>query len=249
MDPSVAPALLAGVFLIGTLIGSAGVGGVLLVPLLVLFGGWRPDAAVATCMFSYIFTGIAGTFVYSRSGSISLGKLWPIVAAAGLGAAFASMYLTRLPESALLLAVAAMNLFAGFAMYRTQADPGWKPRSALADGLIGAVTGTVSAISGTGGPVVLIPILLLFSTPVLVAVGAGQVVQLPIGMLSTLVNAQNGALVWQCAIPIAVALTLGSLLGGYMVHRLPIAVLSRGAALAYLAAGGLLLMKTLSGIT
>lgn len=248
MEPSVAPALLAGVFLIGALIGSAGVGGVLLVPLLVLLGGWRPDTAVATCMFSYIFTGIAGTFVYWRGGSISLGKHWPMVVAAGLGATFASMYLTRLPESALLLAVSAMNLFAGFAMYRTKVDPGWNPRSALVGWLIGAVTGVVSAISGTGGPVVLIPILLFFGTPVLLAVGAGQVVQLPIGVLSTLVNVQSGALVWQYAMLIAVALTLGSLLGGYLAHRLPITVLSRGAAFAYVVAGALLLMKVFSGV-
>lgn len=157
------------------------------------------------------------------------------------------MYLTRLPESALLLAVSAMNLFAGFAMYRTKIDPGWKPRSATIDGSIGAVTGVVSAISGTGGPVVLIPILLFFGTPVLVAVGAGQVVQLPIGVLSTLVNVRSGALVWQSSMLVAVALTLGSLLGGYLAHRLPITVLSRGAAFFYVVAGVLLLIKVFSG--
>src|SRR4051812_22580508 len=50
---------------------------------------------------------------------------------------------------------------------------------------VGAFVGFVSALTGTSGGVLLVPILLLLRTPVLAAVGAGMAVSLPIAVFST----------------------------------------------------------------
>ena len=50
----------------GWLIGAIGVGGVLLVPLLVLVGGMDVAAATPVASFSFLFTGLAGAVAYAR---------------------------------------------------------------------------------------------------------------------------------------------------------------------------------------
>ena len=51
--------------------------------------------------------------------------------------------------------------------------------------VIGAITGFGSALTGTGGPVVLVPILVWCEMPILAAVGLSQAIQMPIALLAT----------------------------------------------------------------
>ena len=55
--------------IVGILIGCVGIGGVLLPPALVYFGGFNLHLAMATRMWSFLFTGGAGTLAYSRRNS------------------------------------------------------------------------------------------------------------------------------------------------------------------------------------
>ena len=50
---------------------------------------------------------------------------------------------------------------------------------------IGAVVGFGSALTGTGGPVLLVPILVFMRAPSLTAIGVSQVVQIPVVIFST----------------------------------------------------------------
>ncbi len=58
--------------LAGLLIGAVGIGGVILVPALVYFGGVPIHAAIAGAMMSYLLTGLVGTLVYARAKSIQM---------------------------------------------------------------------------------------------------------------------------------------------------------------------------------
>ena len=58
---------------VGALIGCVGIGGVLLVPGLVYLLAMDVQVAIATCMFSYLFSGAVGALEYGRRGSIR----WP----------------------------------------------------------------------------------------------------------------------------------------------------------------------------
>ena len=59
---------------VGVLIGAIGIGGVLLVPMLTYVLGISIHVAIATAMFSYLFTGIVGAFEYARRGSVNWSK-------------------------------------------------------------------------------------------------------------------------------------------------------------------------------
>ena len=56
--------LLAVALLVGGLIGTVGVGGILLIPALSGLGGLTTHAAMATSLFSFIFTGLLGHWLY-----------------------------------------------------------------------------------------------------------------------------------------------------------------------------------------
>ena len=64
-------------------------------------------------------------------------------------------------------------------------------------------------MSGTGGPLVLLPILLWLHVPVLAAVGLSQVIQLPISAFATAGNILYGAIDATVAAALSVLLMVG----------------------------------------
>jgi uncharacterized protein len=73
--------------LAGLLIGAAGIGGVVLVPSLVFFAGIPVHAAISSAMLGFILTGLIGTFLYAKAGSIQ----WEMTACLSAGAAPAAL--------------------------------------------------------------------------------------------------------------------------------------------------------------
>src|SRR5512135_3076729 len=67
---------------VGVLIGAVGVGGILLIPALNTLAGLIIQEAMATALFTFIFTGIIGTVLFHKRGSIE----WNITAPLCLGA-------------------------------------------------------------------------------------------------------------------------------------------------------------------
>ena len=100
--------------LTGTLIGTAGVGGILLTPLMVYFTGTDLHIAQATSSFSFLFTGVVGTFIYARQKSISWHHvLWisiGIIPSTLLGAKVN----TILPSNVLTVILALLIVFSGY---------------------------------------------------------------------------------------------------------------------------------------
>ena len=62
--------LLAAAVFVGGLIGTVGVGGILLIPALSALAGLSTHTAMGTALFSFIFTGLLGTWLFQRHGSI-----------------------------------------------------------------------------------------------------------------------------------------------------------------------------------
>src|ERR1700759_1325256 len=73
-------------FIVGLFTGSVGIGGVLLVPALVIFTGLSVRDAVATALFSFIFTGMLGSWLFARRQSIAWEMTLPVcIGALGFG--------------------------------------------------------------------------------------------------------------------------------------------------------------------
>jgi len=233
--------------LVGVLIGCVGIGGVLLVPGLVYLGGMDVPLAIATCMFSYLFSGAVGAAEYARRGSIR----WPMATALALGAMpgayLGALCVSIMPARWLESIIALMVLFSGaYAISRQALAVGESRRhNAAALGLVGAVTGFASALSGTGGPLVLIPILVWMKTPLLTAVGASQVIQVPIAALATLGNFQHGEVDAGTSLAIAALLVIGVVVGARAAHRLPAELLKRAVAGVLIAVGAAMAVRIL----
>jgi len=69
---------------VGVLIGAVGVGGILLIPALNLAGGLPIRQAMATALFSFILTGVIGTWLFQRRGSINWNVTVPVCLGSGL---------------------------------------------------------------------------------------------------------------------------------------------------------------------
>lgn len=213
-------------FVVGVLIGAVGIGGVLLVPALTLVTDISVHQAVPVCTLSFMATGIIGVFVYSRHGSIQWPKVMWLCLGAVPAAFLGSISLLSIPAVAVMLLVATLMIVSGvdalIKVYRAQAQVR-APRqlSPAQYVLIGGITGFGSAITGTGGPLILVPILIFLGLPVLTAVGLSQAIQLPIAAFASVGNWLSGNLDFDLALVIATVLVIGSYAGALLVHRLP----------------------------
>ncbi len=207
---------------VGALIGAAGIGGVLLVPFMAYALGLDVHTAIAGAMFGYIFAGGTGALLYAGHGSIKWRVAgWLILGAmpaAFAGALTASATSTRLLE----LAIAALLLFAGFNALRPASTGTSQERrlGPLALTVIGAVAGFGSAMTGTGGPLILVPLLLWLGFPSLGAVGLSQAVQFPLASLATAGNIFFGEINYAVGVAIGGGLVCGVALGAKIAHAL-----------------------------
>ncbi len=94
-----------------------------------------------------------------------------------------------------------------------------------------------SAISGTGGPVMLIPRLIAGRTPAAVAIALAQAISVPIALAATAVNAALGRLDLALGAAIGVFLVAGTVAGAWLAGRLHARHLTAAVALALIATG------------
>ncbi len=113
---------------------------------------------------------------------------------------------------------------------------------------LGGVTGFASALTGTGGPLVLIPLLLWLDTSVLTSIGLAQAIQIPIALLATLTNAWTGTLDVSLGLMLGAGLVFGTWAGARLAHSVPRATLKTVVAWLLVAVGGLVLVKLLLGV-
>lgn len=227
----------------GLMIGCIGIGGVILVPALVFLAGVPIQVSIPAAMMAYILSGLVATAVFARNKSIR----WRMAAWLCVGAtptAFAGAWAVSVVNPRLLeVFLGLLTFFSGLNALRTQNASDVPERVVSNSGLviIGAVTGFLSSISGTGGPLVLVPIIISMSVPVLVAVGLSQVIQVPVAIAATFGNVLYGQLDPVLGGVLAAALTVGSWYGAKLAHVVPRATLRRIVSVVLVIVGGLIL--------
>src|SRR5262249_46766091 len=172
----------------GVLIGCIGIGGVFLVPCLSL-AGVDVHAAIGASMFSFIFSGAIGVWLYARHGSIAWRSAAWLGAGAAPGAVLGALLVAHTGGDILLLLVGVTVVFAGWRVLRRAASKPDTRDVRLAPLLlagIGAAVGIGSALTGTGGPVLLVPLLMWLGAPVLTAGGLSQGIPGPIALMASL---------------------------------------------------------------
>ncbi len=218
----------------GTLIGTVGIGGILLAPTLTYIVGLDLHLAMAVSSFSFLFTGVAGSITYARKGTVSWRMaLWlsaGIVPAAVFGARVNSL----LPTTALVVILATLIAFSGVnaLLKGPAANAAETSLSNLTLVLIGLGVGFGSALTGTGGPVLLVPVLLFLNIPALLAIGVSQVIQLPVAVFASIGFMLYGQIDFALGLTLGLIQAVGVLLGARLAHSLPATQLRKVVAVA-----------------
>ena len=238
--------MLVAALLVGLLIGCVGIGGVLMTPSLVYVGGLGFHLAAATSMWAFLFCGAAGTSIYFGRGSIDwrmAAWLGASVVPTALAGAWANV---ALPEGVLMALLALLMVATGAdALLRGAGGEQEARRFGVAALLaVGAFVGFGSALTGTGGPVLLVPVLLLLRAPVLAAVGAAQAVSLPVVAFSTAGYVLYGSVDFVLGTALGLVAVVGVVVGARGAHVAKAATLRRVVAWALLCTGLLITAQT-----
>jgi len=197
--------------IVGTLVGTVGIGGVLLAPALALLLGLDLQLAMATGMWSFLFTGAMGAYTY--------GKL-------------------------IILLYSAAN-----ALFKRQDSHKASPEIATYWLIIiGIVVGFGSALTGTGGAVILMPIFLLLHVPALKAVGVVQGIQLPIALFGSVGFILFGEVDFILGTSLGIIQAIGVFIGTKIAHNVPMHRLRQLAAYALILSALVLFQKMITGL-
>ena len=228
--------------LAGLLIGTIGIGGVILVPLLSFVLGVDLHVAMAASSLSFLFPGIVGTLTYANKRSIVWEKvLWlsvGIIPAALLGARVN----THLNTDVLVLIVAGLIAFSGINLFINRQNesgviPDFRKPWLI---LIGVLVGFGSSLTGTGGPVLLVPILITLHYPALKSIGISQAIQLPIALFAVIGFWLYGQIDLELGLHLGITQAAGVYIGAQIAHRLPIVQLRRLVAIVLIGVGAMM---------
>lgn len=222
---------------IGFLIGMIAIGGVLLTPALVHIFGRDIHEAVSLSLASFVLAGIVAA-ARARDGETRLhAGDWTFLAAIVPGALAGALSAPWIPAAPLSLIVSACVVFAGISSLR---KPAGGDGAILGGGLLaglGIITGILSAVSGTGGPLIGLPLLLWNGMDVRRALLLAQVAQFPVAGTATVVNGLSGSVDVVATAALSVAIVIGMLAGIAISRRIETGILRTSIAFCLVIVG------------
>ena len=234
-------ALVAG---IGLLIGTVGLGGFLLVPILVTLEGRSTHDAVVVAAVAFLFAGLVSLASWRRRAPAELRTHAPFLLAAGPGAIAGALVVGAMVDGALDIVIAVAFASAAIAEWlalpRTAAV---RKHGAVRAGAGGTFAGFASALTGTSGPMVAMPLLAWSGLPLRERIVVGQVAQVPIALGATVMFAGLGAIPWSLAVACSLALCAGMIASRLVAHRIEAGWLRRLAAVLMLGAAVAMLVR------
>ena len=197
-------------------------------------------------MLSYMITGSVGALIYARQGTINWLMAKKVCLGALPGAYIGAFLLPFFPADILELLIATLILASGAnALIRKSVGPQPTKETEKNTPLlaIGLVAGIGSSLTGTGGPLLLIPILIWCNVPLIVAIGLSQVIQIPISISATLGNLLYGEVDIKLALVLALTMVGGTLMGAKLVHYIPVDSLKKLVSYLLIGVGLMMLVR------
>lgn len=207
-----------------------------------VFGALPTHQAMGTALFSFFFTGILAAWAFQRYGSID----WKITIPVCVGSfisAFAGAFAGALaPAKALNLLLAAIIILSslysmlpsGKTSLAAKLDARGNRRLLFAVGLL---AGFLCGMTGAGGGVVSLPVMLILGYPPLASIGTGQVLQSIVAASGSASNYANGFIDFSLVWPVTVCELAGIVIGVRVAHAAPMGLLKKAVALVCLAIG------------
>lgn len=246
--------LLSIAFGVGALIGAVGIGGVLLIPALTAFAALPIQTAMATALFTFTFTGIVGTAMFQRRGSIDWVVTRPVLFSAVIFAFVGAWVNSIARPMTLALVLAGIIIFAGvYTLFTWQGmrqaafrDDARGQRLLLV--AVGGIAGFGSGLTGVGGPALSVPLMVMFGFPALVSIGASQVLQIVAAISGTLGNLRFGSIDFGVAAVVTLIELAGVIVGVRLAHAVDAGVLRKAVAVLCLVVGTALIIRELGGM-
>jgi hypothetical protein len=236
--------------LVGLLIGTVGVGGVLMIAFLALFGGLSIHQAAATSLFTFLFTGILGTWLYQRRGSIDWRISAPVCASAVVFGFCGAAVAANIDARPLAVIIALVIVAAGvYVLVPIRITPqhrdgrGWREQLRLAS--VGAASGFGSGLSGAGGPLFSVPLMVILGYVPLTAVATSQVLQIVAATSGSVANLRHDFIDFRIAILVTLFELAGVMVGVKLAHAASALALRRLAGALCIITGGFLLARSL----
>ena len=216
-----------------------------MVSFLALFGGLTIHQAAATSLFSFLFTGLLGTFLYQRRRSIDWRISIPVCAGAlifGFIGAYAASQVSPRP---LTIIIALIIVAAGLYIFIPPKHIGRARGGRWLLASVGAASGFGSGFSGAGGPLFSVPLMVILRYAPLTAVATSQVLQIVAATSGSIENLRHGFIDFQIALVVTIFELLGVIVGVRLAHIASARALRRLAGAFCVVTGGLLLARTL----
>jgi uncharacterized membrane protein YfcA len=213
-------------------------------------GGMSIHQAAATSLFTFLFTGILGTWLYQRRGSIDWRISVPVCASAVVfgfcGAALAAV----LDPRPLAIIIALVIIAAGVYIFIPQRAialrrDGRAPAEHWLLASVGAASGFGSGFSGAGGPLFSVPLMVILGYVPLTAVATSQVLQIVAATSGSIENLRQGFIDFRIASVVTIFELLGVIAGVRLAHIASGLILRRLAGALCVVTGGLLLARSL----
>ena len=233
---------LTAVAVLGVGIGATGIGGVGLAPVLIELWNVPLEAAVPTCLAAFLMTGVIGVFMHRRSFHAAPGEAVTIALACTVGAIAGAAVFPFISPVYIEYAIGLLMLIGGgleLSRGKLMLPAGGRglPRGIPPLALIGVAVGAGSALTGTGGPVLYVPLMFLLGGEVRNTVAIAQLIQIPIAGAATGVYLAREALDLYLVLTIGLCLAVGAVAGALLIQRLNTRILRKTIGLCMVFGG------------
>jgi len=232
----IAAGILSGLFGIG--------GGIVMVPSLIAFFGMDILDANATSLAAMLLpVGILGVFSYHKAGYINIRESLWIALGLFLGSFAGGELAVNINETVLaklyvcILLYIALGYFDIFSYFRKKKNK--EPKAFVETSkpfwmyvLVGVGAGIFAGLFGKGGGIVIVPLLIsiFHYNPKAAAATSLAALQLPVGLPSVIIYANEGHLNVLYSVLIALGILAGALVGSKLAVKLPSAMFKKAYA-------------------
>jgi|GEM_PF-3617628 len=236
--------------IIGFLVGTTGIGGILLPPVMYGLLGMNTHVAMGTSLASFIVPTMLSAWLHYRHDNIDREAAF-FMAIPGIVCVLAGTWLkARMAGSSLSGILAVLIIYAGILAFRPIKHVASERSKAMRQGLLAAIgtsVGIVSGLTGAGGPVLTVPLMIVMGYTPLCAIATGQIFALGVSCSGTVGNAFYDSVDFPLALLSSIAQTAGIWAGIVLAHAINTNLLKKLVAGLCVFTGVFLLLRIVLG--
>lgn len=216
---------------IGISLGMSGYGGFLIPAMLVGFMGMGARDSVANSLWSFVLPGVLGAILYSRKDRFR-GWSLPVLLCVGTvpGTLLGRVLSVSLSETLLQIILGSVVLAAGLSLFRRRRIHAAATPSRDANALLtwrslvvvgaGAFGGLAAVLTGVGGPLITVPILLVLGIEMNKVVGAALINSVVVSLLGAASLSNIATVNPGIVVAITIPQLVGVPIGVWLQHRM-----------------------------